>query len=253
MKRHGSANEGRWLEVRVRTTVGGEGETGRKLSVFCDRRGQSMEVTDCVSCVSCSGFRIDETGRESFLRCDGVAARPPGGGPEPSVSEKPPIAAVMTPAVVCVRPDLDIESLVALMIEHNISAVPVVNHAGQPVGMVSKTDVVQEFGRRNVEEDEPTQPLRMKNHGIEVELPAGFHLERMRNSTVGDIMTPMVFTLEETASLARAAGLMGYEGVHSIVITGDGGEVVGILSALDVVRWLAREAGYVAPVRHHGH
>jgi len=234
----------------VRTTEGGGGEAGRALSVFCDRRGGSVPIFDCIGCSSCSGFRIDDSGRQSLLRCDSAAGAPDVAGPELDVEPGVRLSAVMTPTVVCVRPDLDIESLVGLMMEHGISGIPVVNHAGQPIGVVSKTDLVQEFGRGDAEEVEPEEPLRMKRGGIEVELGAGFHLDHMRNSTVGDIMTPVVFALPETSSLARAAALMGFEGVHRIIVTGAAGEVVGILTALDVVRWLARDGGYATSPAH---
>jgi hypothetical protein len=32
-----------------------------------------------------------------------------------------------------------------------------------------------------------------------------------------------------------------------VVIVGMGGEVVGILSSLDVLRWIAQHSGYVVP------
>ena len=253
MKRHAAAKQSHWLEVRVRTTVGGEGAADRALSVFCGGRGLSVPILDCVACTSCSGFRIDESGRQSFLRCDGHAAPRDYSAPALASGPEVPLSAVMTPAVVCVRPDLEIEALVGLMIEHGVSGVPVVNHAGQAIGMVSKTDLVQEFGRRNQEEDEPTEPLKVHGGGVDVELGPGFHLDRMRNSTVADIMTPLTFALAETVPLVRAAALMAYEGVHRIVVTGAAGEVVGILTTLDVVRWLAREGGYDYPHQDPGH
>jgi CBS domain-containing protein len=40
---------------------------------------------------------------------------------------------------------------------------------------------------------------------------------------------------------------MAFEGVHRLPVVSDGGEVVGILSALDVLRWFGRRAGYLIP------
>jgi CBS domain-containing protein len=132
------------------------------------------------------------------------------------------VAEVMTSHVLCVSPDVEIGSLASLLVERGISGVPVVNERGLPVGMVSKTDIV-----RHLYENGETQ--------------AG------DGATVGDLMLPIAFTLLEGASLAHAASLMAWEGVHRIPICSDAGDVIGIVSALDVVRWLSREEGY--PVR----
>jgi CBS domain-containing protein len=52
-----------------------------------------------------------------------------------------------------------------------------------------------------------------------------------------------------------AATVMAIEGVHRIPVTSESGEVVGILSALDVLRWLAEQDGYAIerPPRHDPH
>jgi len=135
------------------------------------------------------------------------------------------VGEVMTPHVVCVAPDVSIESLMALLVERGISGVPVVNERGLPVGMVSKTDIV-----RHLYEDGNTQTSD--------------------STTVGDLMLPLAFTLLESAPLSHAAALMAWEGVHRIPICSDAGDVVGILSALDLVRWLSGQEGY--PVRSVG-
>jgi CheY-like chemotaxis protein len=65
--------------------------------------------------------------------------------------------------------------------------------------------------------------------------------------TVDDIMMPFAFTLARSASVGRAAALMAYEGVTRIVIVEPSGAVAGVVSGIDVMRWLARQAGYVVP------
>jgi CBS-domain-containing membrane protein len=37
---------------------------------------------------------------------------------------------------------------------------------------------------------------------------------------------------------------MAAEGVHHLPVIGDHGRVVGLVSTLDVTRWLARQSGY---------
>jgi CBS-domain-containing membrane protein len=57
-------------------------------------------------------------------------------------------------------------------------------------------------------------------------------------------MTCTAFCLAETESIARAAGLMAVEGVHRVPVVGRRGMVTGVVSPLDVMRWLARQHGY---------
>jgi len=54
-----------------------------------------------------------------------------------------------------------------------------------------------------------------------------------------------VFALRPSAAIEKAAALMAYEGVGYIAVTGVGGELLGLVSALDVARHFAIEAGYL--------
>src|SRR5450432_748248 len=65
------------------------------------------------------------------------------------------------------------------------------------------------------------------------------------SATAGDAMSLYVFALPERASIEKAAALMAYEGVGQICVTGEGGVLLGMVSALDVARHYAVEAGYL--------
>ena len=56
---------------------------------------------------------------------------------------------------------------------------------------------------------------------------------------IADIMMPVVFALPENATVAKASSLMVFEGVHRIPVVSSDGQVVGILSSLDILGWLA--------------
>ena len=58
-------------------------------------------------------------------------------------------------------------------------------------------------------------------------------------------MMCLAFSLPETATLSRAAAVMAYEGVHQIPVVASDGKVVGIISSLDVMRWLAQHDNYL--------
>jgi CBS domain-containing protein len=98
----------------------------------------------------------------------------------------------------------------------------VVDATGRTIGVVSKGDI-----------------LRALDH--EGAMPQ-VELARARQ-----VMSHVVFALHSEADISRAAALMAYEGVHHIVVTDAEGRPAGIVSALDILRWFARDYGYVMP------
>ncbi len=139
-------------------------------------------------------------------------------GPDDDVrrraADRTQVASIMTGDVVCVRADLPIAALHELLANEQFTGAPVVDDRGIPMGMVSQTDLVSA---------EPCDT----------------------GTTVNDIMMPMAFVLHETATVAQASALMASEGVHRLPVVDDRGAVVGIVSTMDVVRWVAQHEGYV--------
>jgi CBS domain-containing protein len=242
------------LRVRVRRTLSGQSPAAVDLTVFCPLRGETVSLKECTACERCEGVVVDRSGDHAFLRCrcshdpeEELALAPERGAG--SLAGKTPISEVMTHDVICVRDDLSVADLTALFIEKNISGAPVVDAHGKPIGVVSKTDLLREHLSEKDEAPED-KPLALHCAGYDVELGSGLHLARIARSTVGEIMMPIAFTLPETAPIARAAALMAIEGVHRIPVVSDEGKVVGIVSALDVLRWVAREDGYLLSPQH---
>lgn len=146
---------------------------------------------------------------------------------------------VMTRNVVCVKQFLSVEALTSLFLERGFSAAPVVDDNGKPVGVVSKTDLLREVqDRADTEERVPDRRVRRQEERVELGL--GFQITRIARATVGEIMTPIPLTLSEDAPLSEAAALITLGGVHHLPVVRQDGKVVGILSALDVVCWLAK-------------
>jgi CBS domain-containing protein len=130
---------------------------------------------------------------------------------------------VMTRRVVSVRPDTSVETLAALMLERNISGLPVVDAHGQLVGMVSKTDVVR---AQNSSNEDPMSPL-----------PYGLHA--VSGATVSDLMSPHVLAVPEGSPLSETARLMVEAGVHRLPVVTHKGALCGMVSTSDIVRWVA--------------
>ena len=129
---------------------------------------------------------------------------------------------LMVREVVCVSREMPIAKLEELLVDLGISGAPVTDTDGRPVGMVSKTDLVSAHRRGKV----------------------------TAATCVADIMMPMTFCVGVDETVAKTAGLMAYEGLHRIPVVNREGRVVGLVAALDVLRWLARESGYAIANRH---
>ena len=206
------------LEVRARRTVWEDGLVSTSQTVRCPRLEGSISVAACIVCRDCQGMHTSDDG--SSLLCTYGAmepvALPDGAGKRrlPSAADRTPLSEVMTADVMCVRPAVSIEAVAELLTERGITGVPVVDEAGRAIGIISKTDLV-----------------------------AARH-DRL-GETAADIMMPIAFTLPENATLSHAAALMAYEGIHRLPVVAVDGSVVGIVSAMDVVRWLARSDGYL--------
>jgi CBS domain-containing protein len=154
-----------------------------------------------------------------------------------------PISAIMEPEVACVREDMSVEELPAFFLEHGLHDTPVVGEGSALVGFVSLSDLQERADRGDTEEMALRVDLRQ---GGGYTLGRGFHLQESAR-TVADIMTCPAICLEASAPLGRAAALMAFEGVRRLPIVDAEQRVVGVLSALDLMRWVGRQDGYSIP------
>ena len=222
----------RTLPVRKRRIVSGDDSETTTRSVLCPMHGQSVALPVCAECVRCE--RIDESG----VRCTPEMVQPTMRWSPllrrmlPSAADRVAIAEAMAHYVTCARADVAIDTLTALLLDADIGAVPVVDAEGFPIGIVSKTDLLRDHWE-NGDTEEVTD-----------EVVDGVHLTARAPKTVRDLMMPIAFTLREDDPLSRAAAVMATERVHHLPIVSADGRVVGMLSALDFVRWVAAQSGY---------
>jgi CBS domain-containing protein len=137
-----------------------------------------------------------------------------------------PVTAVMASPVVVVDAETPVRALLRLFVAGGIGAVPVVNARGEPVGVVSKTDVL----RAIYEDPSCAGPEVAAEFEVEPDLAT-------QNSAVraSALMTPGPLTVRESASVAEAASIMAREHVHRLFVTGQAGTLAGVVSAMDLV------------------
>jgi CBS domain-containing protein len=222
--------------VRIRYTLQGDGASTSVRTVLCPTRGETVGLAACADCVRCDHIALDRDGRGT------VTCRPDVAPPtirwtstprriSPSPAECIVIADVMTREVTCVTREVSLEALTSLFLERGFGAAPVVDGDGFPVGVVSKTDLVRE-GWENGDE----VATRAADEMVD-----GMHMVTLARAMVGDVMTPLAYTLQEDEPLSRAAAMMDVERVHHLPVVSADGRVVGMLSSLDFVRWVAEQ------------
>lgn len=147
---------------------------------------------------------------------------------------------VMTDNVVSVPDFLELRELGRLLVDRNISGAPVVDDDQNLVGVVSLTDLVLYNLSRDDElvfESDFYHSARMDSQHL---LP-GFQIEDCNTGAVSDIMTPVVHSVTENASIATVSRIMTKHHVHRVIVR-KGKKIKGIISALDLLTVIARPA-----------
>lgn len=143
--------------------------------------------------------------------------------------------------VVTVRPSDTIAQLDEVLSRHRITGAPVVD-AGAVVGVVSRSDVVRqlELERSRFEASSwYIEPFDAEERGGEFEAQVSNAIaKRLGTLQVRELMTKDVLSIAADASLAEAARCMVARRVHRLLVM-EAGELVGLVSSLDLLRGLA--------------
>jgi len=138
----------------------------------------------------------------------------------------------MTPNPVSIRADATPEEAVAFLVDSGFSAAPVIDEAGRPVGVISRTDVVVYHRQRLLL---PAAAPYYFESADEIAAAVG---EERAAACVADVMTPAVFSVAPHLPLGEVAGQMTELHVHRLFVVDDSGVLVGVVSALDLLRHL---------------
>lgn len=150
-------------------------------------------------------------------------------------------ADVMNTEVMTIRHDWPVSYLAEFLTEHSISGGPVVTDEGKLLGVVSVTDIVRHDSfpeRRPAKEIAPIYYHHALEDHYSHEDLSSFRFATNDQTTVREIMTPMLFAVPEDAKMLEVAKTMITGRIHRVLVT-KGDELVGIISALDVIRLLA--------------
>ncbi len=121
------------------------------------------------------------------------------------------VAELMSRSVVTTEPHKSVDHVRAKMGKGKIGAIPVVNTDGEPVGIVTSTDLVSEV---------------------------------KGSSPISVLMSDKVYTVPQYDDVSIAARVMRNHKIHRVIVTHEK-KVVGILSAFDLLK-LVEGHRYVA-------
>ena len=139
---------------------------------------------------------------------------------------------VMVRDVVTVRPDTDVADAIKLLAEHDVSALPVLDDAGNLVGMLSEADLIHrvEIGT------EKRRPWWQEALTGASTLAADF--AKSHGKKVGEVMASGIISVAEDTSLSEIAALLERKRIKRVPVVKDG-KLVGIVSRSNLIQALA--------------
>ncbi len=150
---------------------------------------------------------------------------------------------VMNSEVITVRDEWSVAELAEFLIDSEISGAPVEDSEGRLIGVVSLTDVAASFTGRDqavIDHPEADYYVRSWEEKFNPEDLAGLRVAES-DATVGEIMTPRIFAVDEEAPISQVAEKLIHSHLHRLLVTRDK-KVVGILTTSDLLGLLVDDA-----------
>jgi len=145
---------------------------------------------------------------------------------------------VMTDKVLSVTADTTLRQIAKILVENNISGVPVIDSTGLPIGMVTERDLIAQDAN-SAQKAERKWWLTQLAEGEPLSPKFLAYLDSSER-TAGDVMASPIVSVSETTELPEIARLFIEHRIKRLPVVRDG-RMVGIISRADLVRQLAQE------------
>jgi len=133
------------------------------------------------------------------------------------------VADVMTTRVIAVKRNADFKQIAQVLRRYRVSACPVINDAGQVVGVVSEADLLY----KTADCDLPAGLIRLRwKLGERSKITA---------VTAQELMTSPAVTIQADARVQVAARVMRDRRVKRLPVVGSDGALIGIVTRADVL------------------
>ena len=144
---------------------------------------------------------------------------------------------IMTKEVISVSPDLVVEKLAEIFWENRISGAPVVDDNGTVIAIVTENDLIDQNKKVHI----PTM-IAILDSVIMLEKADKIEKEirKMTGTTVKDICSDTLITVEPKTPLDEVATIMAEKQVHTLPVLTDG-KLVGVVGKSDIIKTMAKK------------
>jgi CBS domain-containing protein len=137
----------------------------------------------------------------------------------------------MTKKVIALKSDSDIHEAAALLSEHRISGLPVVDGRNRVIGIVSEADILSMAGleKGHVFKD-------ILRHILGEPLP-----KRKHQGRIGEIMSSPAITTTLEADIREVAEILESKRIKRLPVVDNENRLLGIISRADIVRAMSKK------------
>ncbi|MDP6979654.1 MAG: CBS domain-containing protein [Myxococcota bacterium] len=142
----------------------------------------------------------------------------------------------MTESVISVSPETPLLNVLRLFVQEDIHGAPVVDDAGEFVGVISTSDLLQaEADERDTARSAPDY-LRdfLEFSAPDSSASLNDFQDRLSQQTVGEVMTKALVGVATDAPLEEIASCFHQNQIHRVWVLEEG-RVCGVISALDLM------------------
>ncbi len=205
--------------------------------VDCPIAGQEVLFSECQGCERGTIVRLKGSALPFVLCPSEGETRSPL-----KLWRDEPVSSIMT-KVVSVLPSTTVERLVRTFLEEGLTAAPVIDEAGEPIGMVTRTDVLSdEVGWTELRDAALSSWPEGSERPASVESEDELWVhELLRARTVGDVMTRGVVWVAGDVSIRAAAEVMATSGLEHLLVVDAGGRPIGMVGTRELTQWLGAQ------------
>jgi len=140
------------------------------------------------------------------------------------------VSDVMTTHVHVASPEAPFKVLVRLIEENKVSAIPIVDQQGVPIGIVSEADLLLKERRHELESEEDLFHPRKRRH----------ERAKAEGTVASEIMTTPAITVPADTPLSQAAQMMQKKNIRRLVVVDQRGRIAGIVSRSNLLQVFLR-------------
>jgi len=145
---------------------------------------------------------------------------------------------IMSGNVLTVPADMPVHEIAKFFTTKMISGAPVVDVDGKLIGVVSVSDIVHNDSvRAAIAEDRHQSDYYLRGWAEQLndDEMKQLHIEEDDSLRACDIMTPLIFEVQESTGINEMADTMINGRIHRLIVTRDDA-VVGIITTLDLLK-----------------